>query len=125
MLCAGSIEEKVFERQLSKEGLSGIATNEQVESSALSSEELRDLFTLHECPSHLHLKLQANGSLSADEAPTEGEPRAQVGWPKETGDMHLWAHHVGCSTVDDHALRVAGVPQQESDGAVSFVFSLH
>ena len=31
MLCAGSIEEKVFERQLSKEGLSGIATNEQVE----------------------------------------------------------------------------------------------
>ena len=29
MLCAGSIEEKVFERQLSKEGLSGIATNEQ------------------------------------------------------------------------------------------------
>ena len=30
MLCAGSIEEKVFERQLSKEGLSGIATNEQV-----------------------------------------------------------------------------------------------
>jgi hypothetical protein len=25
MLCAGSIEEKVFERQLSKEGLSGIA----------------------------------------------------------------------------------------------------
>ena len=29
MLTAGSIEEKVFERQLSKEGLSGIATNEQ------------------------------------------------------------------------------------------------
>ena len=36
MLCAGSIEEKVFERQLSKEGLSGIATNEQVESSTLT-----------------------------------------------------------------------------------------
>ena len=28
MLCAGSIEEKVFERQLSKEGLAGVATNE-------------------------------------------------------------------------------------------------
>ena len=30
MLAAGSIEEKVFERQLSKEGLSGIATNDEV-----------------------------------------------------------------------------------------------
>ena len=30
MVVAGTIEEKVFERQLSKEGLSGIATNEQV-----------------------------------------------------------------------------------------------
>lgn len=30
MLCAGGIEEKVFERQLSKEGLAGLATNEQV-----------------------------------------------------------------------------------------------
>ena len=31
MLAAGSIEEKVFERQLSKEGLSGIATNDEVD----------------------------------------------------------------------------------------------
>ena len=31
MLQAGTIEEKVWERQLSKEGLSGIATNEQVD----------------------------------------------------------------------------------------------
>lgn len=31
MVCAGSIEEKVFERQLSKEGMSGIATNDGVE----------------------------------------------------------------------------------------------
>ena len=47
MLCAGSIEEKVFERQLSKEGLSGVATNEQVETATLTR-ELRDLFALHE-----------------------------------------------------------------------------
>jgi len=30
MLAAACIEEKVFERQLSKEGLAGIATNDQV-----------------------------------------------------------------------------------------------
>ena len=29
MVAAGTIEEKVFERQLSKEGLAGVATNEQ------------------------------------------------------------------------------------------------
>ena len=55
MLCAGSIEEKVFERQLSKEGLAGIATAQQVEEATLSRNELRDLFTLHHgMPSHLH-----------------------------------------------------------------------
>ena len=25
--------------------------------------------------------------------------------------MHLWAHHLGCQTVDDKALRVAGTTQ--------------
>ena len=48
MLAAGSIEEKVFERQLSKEGLAGIATNEDVETATMKRDELRDLFTLHE-----------------------------------------------------------------------------
>ena len=46
-LPSGSIEEKVFERQLSKEGLAGIATNEQIEEATLSKSELRDLSTLH------------------------------------------------------------------------------
>ena len=242
MLCAGSIEEKVlerqpatlrtqpatlctqpatlrtqpatlraqvFERQLSKEGLSGIATNEQVESSTMSTEELcarhaqngpgswpptrpvaapeapplaqgdplgprgeppplgcrrerllgrssacprvadstavwasrRDLFTLHEdCPSHLHQKLthEAHGEAEAEagsgdegdeaaEAAAGGETledKPQDGWPKETGDMHLWGHHYGCEGVNDTVLRAAGRRASPEEGAVSFVFSL-
>ena len=74
MLVSGSIEEKVFERQLSKEGLSGIATNEQVESSTMSSEELRDLFTLHEdCASHLHLKIREEQRRAEASSDDEGE----------------------------------------------------
>ena len=117
MLCAGSIEEKVFERQLSKEGLAGIATNEQVEEATLSRDELRDLFTLHaHMPSHLHHKLMSSkgddAASDADEAEGVGRGtredglsdvyKEQEGWPKETGDMHLWGHHLGTEKVCDH-----------------------
>jgi hypothetical protein len=37
MLAASCIEEKVFERQLSKEGLAGIATNDQVRGAPVSA----------------------------------------------------------------------------------------
>ena len=149
MLCAGSIEEKVFERQLSKEGLAGVATNEQarppflhatamksapepillispfcvaqIEAANISRDELRDLFTLHdEMPSHLHYKLMSEVKAKAetecvvvddddddDDDNDEGAPKKkpkladsnevekpQEGWPKETGDMHLWRHHL-------------------------------
>ena len=50
--------------------------------------------------------------------------KEQEGWPKETGDMHLWGHHLGCETVDDPILRDAGRKANETDGYVSFVFSL-
>ena len=52
MLCAGSIEEKVFERQLSKEGLAGVATNEVRALSAQHSSTAHT-FTAHTSP-HLH-----------------------------------------------------------------------
>ena len=182
MLCAGSIEEKVFERQvdsllrtsdlgshatvcvpsvslrpaiacpqLSKEGLSGIATNEEVEKAVMAKDELRDLFVLHEgTPSHLHSKLMAefedddDDDDDDDEICGDGEnkkaaqpppkkkgkqkeltfEKEQEGYPKETGDMHLWRHHLGCETVDDPILRDAGRQLAPEDGSVSFVFSL-
>ncbi|KAJ1624193.1 P-loop containing nucleoside triphosphate hydrolase protein, partial [Pavlovales sp. CCMP2436] len=55
----GSIEEFVYERQLSKEGLAGVASNEQVLTSAMSTSEMKDLFTYdHKCNSHYHDKLK-------------------------------------------------------------------
>ena len=49
-LSTGTIEEKVYQRQLSKEGLQNVVNNDAKGGSALmSSEELRDLFTLRGC----------------------------------------------------------------------------
>ena len=164
MVCAGSIEEKVFERQLSKEGLSGVATNENIEQATMCKSELKDLFALHEeLPSHLHEKLVEQGLVGdgdgeasmedSEEGESDGEdggagvagdgaakgkgkkrppgPRSseeiekpQEGWPKETGDLHLWGHHLGCETVDDPLLRDAGRKGGEDEGYASFVFSL-
>lgn len=115
----------------------------QVECATLSKNELRDLFTLHEdMPSHLHHKLST--TIMADEddeaidddevheatdTPNERRPpreveKPQEGWPKETGDMHLWRHHLGCETVEDAVLRDAGRQSAPGDGYVSFTFSL-
>ncbi|XP_049935835.1 DNA repair and recombination protein RAD54 isoform X2 [Nymphaea colorata] len=51
-LTAGTIEEKVYQRQMSKEGLQKVIQQEQLENLGLqanliSTEDLRDLFTLH------------------------------------------------------------------------------
>ncbi|KAJ1529567.1 hypothetical protein ONE63_006338 [Megalurothrips usitatus] len=48
LLTCGTIEEKIFQRQLSKAGLSGAVVDPQKHSSIkLSKEELKDLFTFH------------------------------------------------------------------------------
>ncbi|ONK67271.1 uncharacterized protein A4U43_C06F18410 [Asparagus officinalis] len=50
-LSTGTIEEKVYQRQMSKEGLQKVIQKEQVDSDMenfLSTEDLRDLFTIHE-----------------------------------------------------------------------------
>lgn len=45
-MTTGTIEEKVFQRQLSKEGLQTVVNNESKGAALVSSEDLRDLFTL-------------------------------------------------------------------------------
>ena len=48
-LSTGTIEEKVYQRQLSKEGLQNVVNSESKGGSApMSAEELRDLFTLRD-----------------------------------------------------------------------------
>jgi superfamily II DNA or RNA helicase len=46
LLATGTLEEKVFQRQLSKKGLQTIVVDEGDEINALASDDLRDLFTL-------------------------------------------------------------------------------
>ena len=47
-LATGTIEEKVYQRQLSKEGLQSVVEENQDMESAVSSSDLKDLFTLQE-----------------------------------------------------------------------------
>ncbi|CAI0447154.1 unnamed protein product [Linum tenue] len=62
-LSTGTIEEKVYQRQMSKEGLQKVIQNEHNDSSAaqgnlLSTDDLRDLFTFHEnVRSEIHEKM--------------------------------------------------------------------
>ena len=54
--------------------------------------------------------MEAADHMEAAAAPGAEAPedKPQDGWPKETGDMHLWGHHHGCEGVNDAVLRAAG-----------------
>lgn len=63
-LSTGTIEEKVYQRQMSKEGLQKVIQQEQTDSSAtqgnfLSTEDLRDLFTFHDDVRIMMMELRA------------------------------------------------------------------
>ncbi|WVZ73525.1 hypothetical protein U9M48_021822, partial [Paspalum notatum var. saurae] len=64
-LSTGTIEEKVYQRQMSKEGLQKVIQQEQADNkmqgSSLSTEDLRDLFTFHEqVRSEIHENLKCS-----------------------------------------------------------------
>ncbi|KAG8072506.1 hypothetical protein GUJ93_ZPchr0006g44886 [Zizania palustris] len=64
-LSTGTIEEKVYQRQMSKEGLQKVIQHEQADNkmqgSSLSTEDLRDLFTFHDqVRSEIHENLKCN-----------------------------------------------------------------
>ncbi|XP_071716163.1 protein CHROMATIN REMODELING 25 [Rutidosis leptorrhynchoides] len=76
-LSTGTIEEKVYQRQMSKEGLQKVIQQEQsdskIQGNNLSTEDLRDLFTFHEdAKSEIHEKMnctrcQNSGGRAAEE----------------------------------------------------------
>ncbi len=67
LILAGTIEEKIFQRQLSKVSLTGCIVDQssKKEKLKLSTEELKDLFSiqesLDECATHELLNCQCNG----------------------------------------------------------------
>lgn len=115
-LTTGTIEEKIFQRQLSKEGLQTIVVDSKSEANSISSETLRDLFTFKgdkSSGSDTHDMLSCKRCVERPRCECE----TQVGNPKED-DLTNWAHHAGSATlVQDQAMQFAG----EDD--VSFVFS--
>ncbi|XP_077453832.1 DNA repair and recombination protein RAD54B isoform X2 [Stigmatopora argus] len=71
LLTAGTIEERIFQRQVSKQGLSGTVVDlgKGSEHASFSANELRDLFSLADTPSLTHDLLNCNcdadGSVNA------------------------------------------------------------
>ncbi|XP_035527512.1 DNA repair and recombination protein RAD54B [Morone saxatilis] len=65
LLTAGTIEERIFQRQVSKQGLSGTVVDlgKGAEHTSFSTSELRDLFSLTDTPSLTHDLLNCSCSM--------------------------------------------------------------
>ncbi|KPP60515.1 DNA repair and recombination protein RAD54B-like [Scleropages formosus] len=82
LLTTGTIEEKIYQRQVSKQGLSGavVDSSKRAEHSSFPAEELKDLFTLHEgseCVTHDLLGCCCTGDGSAPGATVQQETPEQ------------------------------------------------
>uniref|UniRef100_A0A3B3BE28 RAD54 homolog B n=1 Tax=Oryzias melastigma TaxID=30732 RepID=A0A3B3BE28_ORYME len=78
LLTAGTIEERIYQRQVSKQGLSGTVVDmgKAAEHTSFSSSELRDLFSLTETPCLTHDLLNCGCSMDGTEEKghTSGRP---------------------------------------------------
>lgn len=81
LLVAGTLDEKMYQRQVCKQGLSGAVVDARESNHAhFSTEELKDLFTVHydtACLTHDLLQCecdQQGGSAAPQQAATEQEP---------------------------------------------------
>eukprot|EP00039_Didymoeca_costata_P006492 m.90727 g.90727 ORF g.90727 m.90727 type:complete len:893 (-) comp13278_c0_seq5:46-2724(-) len=108
-LTAGTIEEKVFQRQLSKEGLQSIVVDDKMAKNAQSRDELRDIFKIDEVDSSTHESLKCKRCNGTWGCPEHGG--------KEE-DLQTWAHHKRLDNLKDKALVAA------AQDDVKFVFSL-
>lgn len=125
-LSAGTIEEKVYQRQISKEGLQNVIKQETrtlaVEGNCLSKEELRDLFTFHEkSRSEIHEKMNCIRCQHIDDTETTGDSRDsaldQSASSTDTSDIGSFAETAKCL----HKLKVSekqiGTPKEEDLGS--------
>ncbi|KAF5757912.1 putative DNA helicase chromatin remodeling SNF2 family [Helianthus annuus] len=140
-LSTGTIEEKVYQRQMSKEGLQKVIQQELADSKMqgnnFSTEDLRDLFTFYEdATSEIHGKMNCTrcgehteDAICMDEEEDIGgfagisgclhnlkRSEKQVGAPLEE-DLANWGHHFSPNTVPDTIL------QASAGDEVTFVFT--
>ncbi|XP_043922491.1 DNA repair and recombination protein RAD54B [Protopterus annectens] len=135
LLTTGTIDEKIYQRQISKQGLSGAVVDitKKSEHISFSTEELQDLFTLHEdssCATHDLLECHCNGAgdcngISVPEKST-AQRSCQLGTKFEKADSqrHLsmselmqWKHFSG--TFPDFPNTFL----QQARENISFIFS--
>nr|XP_006815167.1 PREDICTED: DNA repair and recombination protein RAD54B [Saccoglossus kowalevskii] len=114
----GSIEEKIYQRQISKQGLSGAVVDYRKDNNTkFSQADLKDLFSLHEntdCVTHDLLDCQCSHQTESEPSNSSHSKNASM------AELARWQHH--CPPFDDslhdsHLLEVA-----RHEGAVSFVF---
>lgn len=124
-MTTGTIEEKIFQRQLNKEGLQSVVDggnddSAQAETNLMSFDQLRDLFTydpdtLSTTFEHMVLEKidEGMGSQISKSGPVD---RKQHGTPKED-NLADWGLHSNADTVPDECMQLCA----END--VSFIFS--
>lgn len=124
-MTTGTIEEKIFQRQLNKEGLQSVVdggndNSAQAETNLMSFDQLRDLFTydpdtLSTTFEHMVLE-KMEEQMSNQLSKTGPVEKDQNGTPKED-DLANWGLHSDPITVPDECMQLSA----END--VSFVFS--
>ncbi|KAG4404021.1 hypothetical protein AAZX31_01G229500 [Glycine max] len=124
-LSAGTIEEKVYQRQMSKEGLQKVIQQEQTDSlvaqgNLLSTENLRDLFTFHEnIKSEIHENMQCSRCQTFD-GPRSTEAQSTITdseSDEETSDIGGFAEIAGCLQNLKRSEKQVGSPLEEDLGS--------
>jgi len=123
----GTIDEKVYQRQICKDGLSTMMMTETGDDEvsemkeSLSADLVKDLFTFDEttvCATHDMLECKRCG----EPGPRQCRHIEQEGAVDEN-DLHTWAHHVGTEAVEDEILGQAAAVG--AGGKVSFCMGCH
>ena len=133
-LATGTLEEKVFQRQLSKEGLQGVIGSGEADEANVSIEDLRDLFTLRTTTlSDTHDTLDCeclNDHMQKEQHQPPAAAEAAAGAKAASADktalceqkknspneskLEDWTHHLTVETVPDpmfKASRIAALAQ--------------
>lgn len=111
LLGTGSIEEKIFQRQLSKKALSdSIVDNDEAAINHFSREDLKQLFRLEEGSSHTHTGLNCKRCFG------DRQTRQPPAGATCTSDLKDWNHCHVKMDVPDVAMRFAW------DAGVTFAF---
>eukprot|EP00041_Stephanoeca_diplocostata_P032473 m.1040431 g.1040431 ORF g.1040431 m.1040431 type:complete len:965 (+) comp24155_c0_seq5:251-3145(+) len=109
-LTSGTIEEKVFQRQMSKEGLQSIVVDDKMTVNAQSAEDLRNIFQLDDTDSSTHDSLKCKRCSDDTDGCCEKDGTEDA--------LQTWAHHKNGHGVKDKVM------QRAAGDDVAFIFSL-